>query len=341
MIPVAESTRLECIQEFKLMMHRHWSLYDSLFYSEYVASRLGIWKASGKANLQTFLAKMGISLKESQQKFSFMSTKLKSKLREKIDEHAEEFRLDDMLYNSFQCQAGFDTQVSAADVVHSIQALLEQPRVRAFDQDDENVAGRNNHSRSLKSEQQLKEEAARQHIENMKEIILENFNEAYDSLVSSRRNVSLLKKGLQISMDLQRAVVSEGIGILEGRLIQSAGDFRYAILERLDDTSDLIFSQPQSLVRLARFLVKAHVNSGKWTGLSAKPFVLGIKSNRTMKSYFVGLQCCRAGEMQRNAFGRAFQYAASRIEAEMKHNGFDSASIELNTDDVHRFLVSL
>eukprot|EP00511_Aplanochytrium_stocchinoi_P014025 CAMPEP_0204881800 /NCGR_PEP_ID=MMETSP1349-20130617/2985_1 /ASSEMBLY_ACC=CAM_ASM_000710 /TAXON_ID=215587 /ORGANISM="Aplanochytrium stocchinoi, Strain GSBS06" /LENGTH=183 /DNA_ID=CAMNT_0052040907 /DNA_START=17 /DNA_END=568 /DNA_ORIENTATION=- len=175
----------------------------------------------------------------------------------------------------------------------------------------------------------------------MKEIVLENFNQAYDSLVSNQRNVALLQKGLKISMDLQRAVVSEGIGILEGKLIQSAGDFRYAILERLDDTSELIFSQPQSLYKLAKFLVKAHVNSDKWIGISAKPFILGIKSSRTMRAYFVGLQCSQVGEIQRNEFGRSFKLAASKIDADIKHNGFDSASIEVDSDDVHRFLVSL
>ena len=83
------------------MLLRHWTLYDSMYHSQYVASRLGIWRHPGRRKLQTFLAKMGIPLKECQQKYAFMSIEFKKLLRAQIDKYAPVFGLDDILYGSF------------------------------------------------------------------------------------------------------------------------------------------------------------------------------------------------------------------------------------------------
>ncbi len=52
------------------MLHRHWTLFDSLYHSEYVATRLGTWvsETAGTQTLEKFLVHMGIPLKESRQK---------------------------------------------------------------------------------------------------------------------------------------------------------------------------------------------------------------------------------------------------------------------------------
>ena len=47
------------------------------------------------------MARMGVSLKESKQKFSFMSNDLKDRLRDKIDEFADDYGLADIVYGSF------------------------------------------------------------------------------------------------------------------------------------------------------------------------------------------------------------------------------------------------
>jgi cell division control protein 45 len=41
------------------MMFRHWNLYDAMYHSSYVASKLGIWKERGRKRLTGLLAKMG------------------------------------------------------------------------------------------------------------------------------------------------------------------------------------------------------------------------------------------------------------------------------------------
>lgn len=33
---------------YRFMLYRHWSLYDSMWHSQYIATRLGIWKENGQ-----------------------------------------------------------------------------------------------------------------------------------------------------------------------------------------------------------------------------------------------------------------------------------------------------
>ena len=46
-------------EELRFMLFRHWTLYDAMFHSSYVAGKLGIWKEKGRQKLTGLLAKMG------------------------------------------------------------------------------------------------------------------------------------------------------------------------------------------------------------------------------------------------------------------------------------------
>ena len=46
-------------EELRFMLFRHWTLYDAMFHSSYIASKLGIWKERGRKKLTGLLAKMG------------------------------------------------------------------------------------------------------------------------------------------------------------------------------------------------------------------------------------------------------------------------------------------
>jgi cell division control protein 45 len=54
-----EDGAIRCTDEYRFMMVRHWSLYESMYHSNYVASRLGIWREPGRKRLLALLAKMG------------------------------------------------------------------------------------------------------------------------------------------------------------------------------------------------------------------------------------------------------------------------------------------
>lgn len=56
----------------------------------------------------------------------------------------------------------------------------------------------------------------------------------------------------------------------------------------------------------------------------------------------VGVTCPdRLGEVKRNRFGQAFRYAAEQIQARYRHDGFDSAVMEIDKGDMQRFVESL
>jgi cell division control protein 45 len=46
-------------EELRFMLFRHWTLYDAMYHSIYVAGKLGIWKERGRKRLTGLLAKMG------------------------------------------------------------------------------------------------------------------------------------------------------------------------------------------------------------------------------------------------------------------------------------------
>ena len=46
-------------EELRFMLWRHWTLYDAMYHSSYVAGKLGIWKERGRSRLTGLLAKMG------------------------------------------------------------------------------------------------------------------------------------------------------------------------------------------------------------------------------------------------------------------------------------------
>jgi len=49
-------------QELRLMLLRHWTLYDSLCNSNYLVSKLMLWKEHGQKELKKILATLGVSL---------------------------------------------------------------------------------------------------------------------------------------------------------------------------------------------------------------------------------------------------------------------------------------
>jgi cell division control protein 45 len=46
-----------------------------MYYSTYLAPRLGIWRENGKRELNKLIAKLGIPLEEAQQKYRYMKVK--------------------------------------------------------------------------------------------------------------------------------------------------------------------------------------------------------------------------------------------------------------------------
>ncbi|GAW06297.1 CDC45-like protein [Lentinula edodes] len=112
--------------ELRFMLYRHWTLYDAMFHSSYVAGKLGIWKERGRKKLTGLLAKMGFSIPQTQQPYPHMDMDLKRSLVQKLDDIAPEYGLIELSYPSFMKCYGYQSQpLSAADAVEGISALLD------------------------------------------------------------------------------------------------------------------------------------------------------------------------------------------------------------------------
>jgi cell division control protein 45 len=87
-VTLSDNGKVLAETDYRFFLLRHSSLFDSMMYSSYVASRLQVWTPQGKQRLQEMLAKMGFPLDECRQPFAFMNPHLKRKLRDKLGEYA-------------------------------------------------------------------------------------------------------------------------------------------------------------------------------------------------------------------------------------------------------------
>ncbi|CAM9144349.1 unnamed protein product [Choristocarpus tenellus] len=313
MVPIAVNGRITFDMELRFMLHRHWSLYESMYFSNFVASKLNVWNSNGRHRLEEFLAKMGFSLEQCKQKYPFMSCQLRQRLKDQIEKYAKDYGLEDVFYGSYQRYCGFKNPLSAADMVYSITALVEH--VDAEDGGDTtNVS-----------------------LIEADEAWMDSFNTAYDAL--SGKSPALMQKGLELSMSLQKAVVHQAVSMIEKRALNLNKHFRYAFI-RSNETDERLFTQPLALGKLAAFLIDVHRENGKWSGNKARPLV--IMAERTSTYLVVGVTCPeKAGTVVKNNFGARFQLAAQQINARARHDGFESSVMEVNKDDAHDFVEAL
>jgi hypothetical protein len=92
-------------KEYRFFLHRHWSLFDAMSHSPYIASKLRCWNAEGMNHLQELLAKMGVPLHQCNQKWDFITPSLRSHFHQQISSESTkaEFNLKapDVLFDSF------------------------------------------------------------------------------------------------------------------------------------------------------------------------------------------------------------------------------------------------
>ena len=118
--------RLDSVRELRLSLMRHWTVYDALHHSPYIASRLGLYQQAGREKLDVWLARMGIPLDECKQEYQYMRKQFKAPLFEKMLQYGNEFGLCHLTYPSFRCVTSYgNTQLAAADLVSGVAAVLE------------------------------------------------------------------------------------------------------------------------------------------------------------------------------------------------------------------------
>jgi cell division control protein 45 len=146
-------TSIRLSPEPRFLLVRHWSLYDSMLHSPYLAGQLQVWRNEGKKRLHKLLAKMGIALDQSKQSYPYMDMELKRGLRQRLLKNAPLFGLEGLVPPpagtgvgregwGFVRSWGWTACLSAVDVGVIIGAILEVGRVGVHSAKDNNALQR-------------------------------------------------------------------------------------------------------------------------------------------------------------------------------------------------------
>ncbi|TIB75726.1 CDC45-like protein [Wallemia mellicola] len=360
-------------EELRFPLLRHWSLYDSMIHSEYIASKLGIWKEGGKKRLHGFLAEMGLPLVQAQQSFAHMDTDLKRALPLKVENTAPRHQLVDLSYPSFVRSFGLRSlPLAAADAVEAINALLQAATGISIYVDDGqgggemfsnvrlweitslfgNTIDNKENKRNLTFFGQMEEGdediAALIKKRNDERSWERNFWIAYDAL---NNNVSRLRASIPLCISLHRAILRTGASLIEQKVIKNLSLFRLAILKEGPDLA--LFCNPAPLSRLAKWLIEAlrdrivsktkgkvvDLKTGSQKRLKDLPFIVACLNEKTGTYLVAGVTGSTLfDDARKNKLGTIFYESAEATRARSKHDWFDTAIVEIHGDDFQGFI---
>uniref|UniRef100_A0A1D2AER3 Cell division control protein 45-like protein n=1 Tax=Auxenochlorella protothecoides TaxID=3075 RepID=A0A1D2AER3_AUXPR len=287
-------------RDFRFGLLWEWSLYESMLYSPYVAARLQTYTEKGKTALELLLAKLGIPLQQAQSPYLLdMKPRYKAALPERLAQHAPAFRMADVMLDSFQLQDGLKRCVNIIDVVHAATALLE--------------CGTKNETATP---------GAADHVDK--------FWRCYHAL-SWAHDQGELRKGLELAKRVQKALISDGGGVVQQKLFHNFRHFRIYDLSNHSINNQHLLSHPMALQRMAAFFQDQHFHHTN----RRKPVVLIGPADASLRCLAVGYEA--TGRMQGNKLGHAFAAATEAVKAEAWHDLFDTTVIQISKHDVDRF----
>ncbi|KAJ5883392.1 uncharacterized protein N7473_010278 [Penicillium subrubescens] len=257
--PTDTSIRLS--PEPRFLLVRHWSLYDSMLHSPYLATRLHVWTENGRKRLHKLLAKMGVSLTQCHQNYTHMDMELKRVLRGRLLKYAPMYGLDGLVppepsgghassregWGFVRCW-GWKACLSATDVGVIVGAMLEVgpheasgawdtkrlPRPRSSNDDAEGSGA--------PGESDLAS-------------LLPRFWSAYDALSLTSESPTLLMEALPLAQHLHRAILRTGTSLLSKHQIRHLRAFRIAVVKDGPDVK--LFTNPGALTKLALWIAEA------------------------------------------------------------------------------------
>ncbi|KAI9811062.1 MAG: hypothetical protein M1827_005644 [Pycnora praestabilis] len=257
--PTDTSIRLS--PEPRFLLIRHWSLYDSMLHSPYLAAKLHIWSDVGRKRLHKLLAKMGVSLSQCKQSYTHMDMDLKRGLRERLLKYSPIYGLDGLVPPpasisrgregwGFVRSWGWKACLSATDVGVVMGAILEVGK--------SGVAGLDGASwdRGRVEKKELVDEEGKKEGEEW----VGRFWEAYDALekyffLLYFSFIDALKSALPTAMHLHRAILRTGTSLIEKRQIRHLRAFRMAVVKEGPDVQ--LFTHPAALTKLALWVGEA------------------------------------------------------------------------------------
>ncbi|KAF7164449.1 hypothetical protein CNMCM5623_008996 [Aspergillus felis] len=256
--PTDKSIRLS--PEPRFILVRHWSLYESMLHSPYLASRLHVWTENGRKRLHKLLAKMGISLSQCHQNYTHMDMELKRVLRQRLLKYAPMYGLEGLVppdasghvssregWGFVRCW-GWKACLSATDVGVIIGAILEVG--------PEEAPGATWDTKRLSRSKGANEgNGADDSTESDLSSLLPRFWSAYDALSLTPESPTLLLKALPLAQHLHRAILRTGTSLLSKHQIRHLRAFRIAVVKDGPDVK--LFTNPGALTKLALWIAEA------------------------------------------------------------------------------------
>lgn len=270
--PTDTSIRLS--PEPRFLMIRHWSLYDSMLHSPYLATRLHVWSEPGKKRLHKLLAKMGISLQEAGKGYLHMDSELKRTLRKRILKFAEQYNLDDLVPTDkgrgdmegwgFVRSWGWRGTLSAEDVAIVIGAILEVGGEHGLlpslnlgsSRPGHNNASYNERVRNLPTPPHSSDDGHDNDnsASDIPDYVEMRFSRAMAALRPGK-GLPLLLENLPAAQHLYKAILRVGSALINKKQIKHISRFRMTTVKEGPDVQ--LFTHPGALVRLAGWVGEA------------------------------------------------------------------------------------
>ncbi|OAL36435.1 hypothetical protein AYO20_04331 [Fonsecaea nubica] len=252
-------TSIRLTPDPRFLLLRHWSLYDSMLHSPYLASRLHVWNESGIKRLHKLLAKMGVSLTQCKQTYTHMDMDLKKTLRDRLLKYAGVYGLDDLVPSGsgraayeqegwgFIRSWGWKAQLSAVDVGVILGAILD---VGTNNTPTSSAVSTSSTSYAASSQQTT----AADDFPERSETLLPRFFAAYDALAPN--HPTHLIAAIPAAQHLLRSILRTGSSLLMKHQIRHLRAFRMGVVKEGPDLG-LFANSPGALVKLALWVGEA------------------------------------------------------------------------------------
>ena len=340
--------------DYKLILYRHWNLYDSFIYSTYPLGILSTWKEPGKAEVQKIFAYMGIPLSEAKQKYRYMKNEHLDTFKDKIIDVSKKFFLNEIIFHSFIYQFDNNTEMSASDCVYLLSCLIECPfeEFNNIEIEDDEFLGDDNSNNG--DEEEEKDEKAE--IENKdddlglesgsknfnskknknKENTLKKFWMAYRFL--SLKKLNMTNGLIDIAIKFQIALTNNATTILDKNGVKNEQKFRYSIVSGNLSDDSRYFHYPGNLERLCLVISETYKQlRGK--KIENKPYLLAYIDVEN-KTYVIdgNLGCNKKDDEEKNTFPMQFKFVAKKLKIPFSYNYSTEEIITIKKDDLYSFI---
>ena len=338
--------------DYKLILYRHWNLYDSFIYSTYPLGVLSTWKEPGKGEVQKIFAYMGIPLSEARQKYRYMKNEYLDTFRDKIIDVSKKFFLNEIIFHSFIYQFDNNTEMSASDCVYLLSCLIEYPfeefsNIEIEDDDflEDNVSNISGDDEDEKNEKNAggdgSHEDGEHDSENLitkknKENILKKFWMAYRFL--SLKKLNMTNSLIDIAIKFQIALTNSATTILDKNGVKNEQKFRYSIVSGNLSEDSRYFQYPGNLERLCLVISETYKQI-KGKKIENKPYLLAYIDTEN-KTYVIdgNLGCNKKDDNEKNTFPMQFKFVSQKLNIPVSYNYSTEEIITIKKDDLYSFI---